>query len=192
MTEEIVEKKSNQGLMIGGVMILLLLLAAAFMGGRLLAPKEETAVPLSSVIQADEMADLILPSGDSQEGAQTFSIPDLQAAPQMPASPPETTGLFLNRIDDTLRVGTGSISAMISSEPGALPEFNYDGVAVDVLVTNQTKLYEDVTEFTMGQTTVQQELIQLENLDNLQENTLIQVWGQRDGDRIVAEVIVIS
>ena len=187
MTEETVEKKSNKGLVIGGIMILLLLLAAAFMGGQMLAPKQETAVPLSSVAQANEMADLTSPGG-----GQTFSVPMPQAAPELPSSPPETTGLFLERIDDTLRVGTGSVSAMISTEPGAVPEFNYDGIAVDVLVTNQTELYEDVTEYALGQTAVQQELIKLENLNNLQENTLIQVWGQRDGDRIIADVIIIS
>ena len=190
MTEESVEKKSNKGLMIGGVMILLLLLAAAFMGGQMLAPKE--AVAISSVTQADEMANLVLRDGDIPEGGEMFSIPDLQAAPQLPSSPPETTGLFVERTDDTLRVGTGSVTAMISTEPGAVPEFNYDGIAVDVLVTNRTQLYEDVTEYALGQTAVQQELIKLENLDDLQENTLIQVWGQRDGDRIIADFIIIS
>jgi hypothetical protein len=192
MTDMTVEKKSSKGLMVGGVLVLLFLLAAAFMGGRLLAPEQETAVPLSGVAQSEGLADLALPSGDSPEGAQTFSQPMLEAAPDMPAGPPEAQGLYIGRTDDMLTIGTGSVTAMISTDPDAVPEFNYDGVAVGVLVTNQTKLYQDVTEFALGQSTVQQELVQLETLDDLQDNTLIQVWGQRDGDRIIAEVIVIS
>lgn len=192
MTEEIVEKQSNNGLMIGGVIILILLLAAAFMGGRLLTSEQETTGPLSGVIQANEMADLALHNDDSPEGTQMFSMPMPEAAPELPASPPEATGLFVGRADDTLTIGTGKITAMIGIEPGAAPEFNYEGIAMDVLVTNQTKLYEDVTEYTFGQTAVQQELLQLENLDDLQENAILQVWGQRDGDRIIADVIIIG
>lgn len=192
MTEEIVETKSYKGMIIGGIMGLLLLLTAALMGGQLLAPQQQTAVPLSSVTQADELADLAVRSSDIPEGAQTFSKSMTEAAPELPARPPETKGLFIGRTDDLLTIGTGSVTAMISAEPGAAPEFNYDGIAVDVLVTNQTVLYEDVTEFTMGQSVVQQELVKVETLDGLQDNTLIQVWGQRDGDRIIAEVIVIS
>jgi hypothetical protein len=188
MTEEIVEKKSNKGLVLGGVMVLLLLLAAAFMGGRLLAPKQETA----GATPANDGATLALGSAAGPEDAQTFSMPMPETAPELPARPPETTGLFIGRTDDTLTIGTGSVTAEISMEPGAVPEFNYDGIAVDVLVTNQTKLYEDVTEAALGQASVQQELHKLETLDDLQDNTLIQVWGQRDGDRIIAEVIVIS
>jgi hypothetical protein len=187
MTQETVEKKSNNGLMIGGGIVLLLLLAAAFMGGQMLAPKGETAVSPQNPTQANEIADLTSP-----DGGQTFSAPKPQAAAGLPSTPPETTGLFLERTDDTLRVGTGSVTAMISTDPDAVPEFSYDGIAMDILVTNQTQLYEDVTEYTFGQTAVQQELIQLENLNDLQENTILQVWGQRDGDRIIADVIIIG
>jgi hypothetical protein len=188
MTEVTIEKKSNRGLMMGGVVVLLLLLAAAFVGGRLLAPTQETA----GAGPANVEAGLALGSADMPEDAQTFSMPMPETAPELPARPPETTGLFIGRTDDTLTIGTGSVTAEISMEPGAVPEFNYDGIAVDVLVTNQTKLYEDVTEAALGQASVQQELHKLETLDDLQDNTLIQVWGQRDGDRIIAEVIVIS
>lgn len=188
MTDMTVEKKSSKGLMVGGVLVLLLLLAAAFMGGRLLAPKQAAAGPS----QANEAAALALPSADGLEGAQTFSGGVAEASAELPNRPPETKGLYIGRTDDMLTIGTGSVSAMFSTDPDAVPEFNYDGIAVDVLVTNQTKLYRDVTEYALGQAAVPQELVRLETLDDLQDNTLIQVWGQRDGDRIIAEVIVIS
>lgn len=191
MAEETVAEKSNKGLMIGSMMVLLLLMTAAFMGVRLLAAAQETAELPSGVLEAGEVADLALRSGDSPEGAQMFNMPLPEAAPELPTSPPETTGVVVDRIDDTLTVGTGSIMAQISSEPGVLQQFNYEGIAVDVLLTNRTKLYEDVTEFTLDSTAVQQELVQLENLNDLQEDRIIQVWGQQDGDRIVADVIVI-
>jgi hypothetical protein len=193
MTEEPIEKKSSssKGLLIGGVVVLLLLLAAAFVGGRLLAPKEEAAELPPGAILSGEGPGLALGGGDMPEGAQTFMMPLPEAAPELPARAPEAMGLFVGRTDDTLTIGTGSVMAMISDDPNSVPEFNYDGIAVEVLVTNQTELYEDVTEFTPGQNSVQQVVEPLENLDDLQDNTTVQVWGQRDGDRIVAEVIVI-
>lgn len=185
MTEDTMEsKKGNKGLMIGGVLLIVLLAGAAFMGGQLLNQSEpETAVP-------------DLPPGMSfnqAEGgeAEFFMIPEIVRAPEVPNREPDESGLYVSRADDTITIGTGNMMAMID-ESGEAPEFSYDGLAVDVLVTNQTELFEDLTQFTPGQTSeVQQEVRSLDNLDNLDESITLQVWGRREGDRIVAETIVL-
>jgi hypothetical protein len=98
--------------------------------------------------------------------------------------------LFIGRTDNTLTIGTGNVMAMISTEPNAVPEFSYDGIKQNVLVTNKTRLYIDRTEYTFGQTAVEQKLEEVENLDMLVENTFVDVWGERSGDQIVADVIL--
>lgn len=184
MTQETTGQKSNRtGLFIGGALLLILLLAAAFMGGQLMAQGEE-GVPLSEIAQPMTL----------QDGgvAQSVQAPAMEMAPGMPAHAPEATGIFIDRTDDILTIGTGTIRAMISTEPNAVPEFSYDGIQQDVLVTNRTKLYIDRTEYQLGQTAVQQVLEEVTNLDMLVENAFVDVWGERTGDRIVADVIVMS
>jgi hypothetical protein len=191
MTQETIGQKSNRtGLFMGGALLLILLLAAAFMGGQLMAQGEE-GVPLSDIDQS-----IMLQDGNVtlQDGgvAQSVQAPAMEMASEMPAGAPDTKGLFIGRTDDTLTLGTGTVMAMISTEPNAVPEFSYDGIKQDVLVTNKTKLYIDRTEYALGQTAVQQELEEVTNLDMLVENAFVDVWGERTGDRIVADVIVMS
>jgi hypothetical protein len=185
MTEEKMEaKKSNKGLLLGGLLLVLLLVGAAFVGGQLLKQGEaETAVP-------DLPPGMVL---DAEEGAnlQTFDLSNIKPAAELPARVPDERGLYVSRADDTITIGTGNVMAMLT-EQSETPEFSYDGIAVEVLVTNQTALYEDITQFTPGQTTeVQQEIRPLDNLDDLDESTTLQVWGRREGDRIIAETIVL-
>jgi hypothetical protein len=183
MTEEpFVDKRRNiLPLIIGGLLLVGLLAAAAFVAGRLLAPAE-SAGGLEIVQDGGVFA--VAPG----EGIDLRAI---VAGPVVPASPPESRGLFIGRSDDTITIGTGNIMA-ISRLPEDPLEYTFDGIEVDVLVMNRTKLYEDITEFTPGQESVQQRVRELENLDMLGEGTTVQVWGTREGDRIVAETIVIT
>lgn len=184
MTEETISKKNNRtGLFFGGAFVLMLLLAATFMGGKLMA-QGEGGVPLSDIAQP-----ITLQNGSV---AQSVPAPLMEMAAELPARAPETKGLFVGRTDDTLTVGTGNVTAMISMEPNAVPEFSYDGIKQDVLVTNKTRLYIDRTEYAFGQTAVTQKLEPVENLDVLTENAMLEVWGERSGDHIVAEAILMQ
>ena len=184
MTEETIGKKNNRtGLLIGSAFVFVLLLAATFMDGKLMA-QDEAALPGSA------MAQPIIPQGDG--AIQTFELPAMETAAELPARAPETKGLYVGRTDDTLTIGTGNVMAMISTEPDAVPEFSYDGIKQDVLVTNKTRLYIDRTEHTFGQTAVTQKLEQVDTLDVLTENAILEVWGERSGDRIVADVILMQ
>lgn len=184
MTEETIGKKNNRvGFFFGGAFVLLLLLAATFLGGKLMA-QGEGGVPLSDVAQPITLQDGSV--------AQSVPAPLMEMAAELPARAPETKGLFVGRTDDTLTIGTGNVMAMISTEPNAVPEFSYDGIQQNVLVTNQTRLYIDKTEYTLGQTAVQQKLEEVESLDVLTENAMLEVWGERSGDQIVAEAILMQ
>lgn len=156
MTEETIGKKNNRtGLFIGGAFVLMLLLAATFMGGKLMA-QGEGGVPLSDLAQP-----ITLQNGSV---AQSVQAPRMDAATELPARAPETKGLYVGRTDKTLTIGTGNVMAMISTEPNAVPEFSYDGIKQNVLVTNKTRLYIDKTEYTFGQTAVEQKLEEVANL----------------------------
>lgn len=166
------------------VVLALLIGGAAFVGGRLLAPAGQVAgepdLPPGMVFNAS-----------AGEEAQFFKLPDIIPAAELPDRAPDERGLFVQRHDDLLTIGTGNVMALISNESGGSPEFSYDGLEVEVLVTNRTALYEDMTEFAMGQESVQQVVRPLANLEDLSDSDTLQIWGQREGDRIVAETIVV-
>jgi hypothetical protein len=56
---------------------------------------------------------------------------------------------------------------------------------VEIIVTAQTTIYENVTP--EGQT---QQVVELGSLEGLGDSSTITVWGRKTGDRIIAEVLV--
>jgi hypothetical protein len=189
MSEETENRSSKRGLVIGVIGLVLLLAAAAFVGGRLLGQPQEEAGP--DALPLPPGAGLL---GEDEFGAgpQMFALPEIVPAAELPARPADYTGLFVDRQDDLLVIGTGNVSAFFSNDPDAAPEFNYDGVQVEVLVTNETELYEDITGLPVGQSSVQQQVRAVDSLDDLDENSTVLIWGRQQGDRIVAEVLAYS
>ncbi len=68
---------------------------------------------------------------------------------------------------------------------------------MEVVVTEQTLIYRDTSLDTIpkpsaGQTTLQiQQVVEPVSLDQVVQGTLVQVWGQKRGDRVIADEIVL-
>jgi hypothetical protein len=75
-------------------------------------------------------------------------------------------------------------------------ESNHDGPTVEVVVTPQTKVYEDVTmrQFDGPPPEGQkiQQVLEPGSSDEIGQASLITVWGKKTGDRFIAEVLVYS
>ena len=124
----------------------------------------------------------------------TFADP-----PELPGEPPDVLGLFLRRQDNSLVLGTGAIEVNVEVVNGdASLSANNDGPEVEVVVTGETVIYEDITESPIigpeeaekGEMVVQREVKQVDNLDNLDENMVVRVWGEKRGDRVIATLLV--
>ena len=70
-------------------------------------------------------------------------------------------------------------------------------VRVEVVVTPDTIIYRDETEIPVGEPgeqsgerTIQQVVKLIHSLEEVGKNFELQVWGERRGDRVVAEVLV--
>jgi hypothetical protein len=181
------------GLIVGGILLLVILGAAAFVGSRLLAGSSPSA--------ANSGGDRVIfqgmaggPNGGIRKSIQL----DIESAPELPTSPAAATGIFVRREDNRYFVGTGNIRMMISAnQSGGAPQtdFSYDGPVVEVVVTRETQLYQDVTEPNFeaaqnGELKLQQVLAPADSLDDVDENTALQVWGERRGDRLIAAIVV--
>jgi hypothetical protein len=118
---------------------------------------------------------------------------DITPAPELPATPPEITGIFVERKDHGVLVQTVSFDAGVGGiAENANPDANR-GPTVEVIVTVGTIVYRETTEFrnpVAGQEFSIQQTVEESTLDNLNEQTMITVWGRRNGDRVVAEVLL--
>lgn len=156
---------------------------------------EETAVASGGgrVIQSVAVDD-----GGASIAVQTTILP----AAELPTEPSAASGLLVRREDNSLTVGTGGIEVNVEvtvDETGqetvqAVPRAT--GPEMEVVVDRNTTLYLDITDYSMGdapesgERIVQQQVKEVGSLEDLPENAEIQVWGNRSGDRITANVLV--
>lgn len=183
----------NKKLSIILAVVIVIVAASAFVGGRLLNGQ---ANPLG-----------FLPFGNG--GMVSVSV-NMTPAPELPTTRPDATGTFAERKDNTITIqtisiemgkGGGVVVAVGSSDNANGPAINSagggDGPKLEVVVTNQTKIYRDATDMgeppTSGnQTLTVQQVVEPGTLDDLKSQTMVMVWGRKNGDRIIADVISYS
>ena len=121
-------------------------------------------------------------------------------AKELPKTPPEVIGLFVERQDNTIVVssiplnagGGGVVVEKGKGESVAGSPVDLDsGPKVEIVVTNETTIYRETTEFSKppeGNETIQQ-TVEESTLDELNSQSMVTVWGRKSGDRIIAEVL---
>lgn len=185
----------NKKLYIVLAVVIVVVAAAAFVGGRLLNGQ---AGPLG-----------LFPMLGGGPGMVSISI-DMTPAPELPTTKPDVTGTFVERNDNTLTIqsipmemgGKGGVVVSVDASGGgegggpAVSSMGGDGPKVDVVVTNETKIYRDATEMPepsgVSENMVVQQKVEEGSLDDLKDQTMVIVWGRKNGDRIIAEVIAYS
>jgi hypothetical protein len=132
-------------------------------------------------------------------GVRTTILP----AQELPKEKSVAFGILIQQQDDNLIIGTGNIDLEVDVEVNgdtgqeqvsAIP--STDGPELEVVLTRDTLLYQDVTDFASsqpdesGEQVIQQQVKQVDTVDKISEHAEIEVWGERRGDRIVATVLV--
>jgi hypothetical protein len=170
-------KKSRRWLWaILGLVLVLFVGAAAFLGGRYLQN--------GSLSTAGGNGGMFSSSGEPGGSVRRqFSNHELIPAPELPKKAPDENGIFVRRQNNSLFVGTGQLLSG-----------SYDGPVVEVVVTNSTKLYRDDTQLDSSPlpsngTKFQQKVVP-GNLDEIGEDSLINAWGRKTGNRLIADVLV--
>jgi len=157
--------------------LILLVGAAAFIGGRMLGVS-----PLGLF-------------GLAGEGDGITILP----AEELPKTPPEVEGLFVERQDNIIIVQGGgpNVENPRGVEVGS-PEHLSGGPKSEVVITTETILYRDTTQPPLRRPSgddprVLQQTVEEGTLDDLNSSqSLVMVWGRKSGDRIIAEVLVYS
>jgi hypothetical protein len=177
------KKTKRTGLIVSGVIALIVLLAgAAFVGGRLL--NQQSGDPNSTAF-----------SGGAG-GAQRVSV-SLERAKELPNAEPAVSGLFAERKDNSIFVTLGDQFMVTVDKDGSVnTKTDGNGQTLEVVVTGDTILYKDVTQLNnvkaQPSSGAIQQQIEPGSLDGIGSNSMISAWGERHGDRVIAEVLLYS
>lgn len=166
-------KIQNKNLYIGLGIIILLVGAAAFLAGRMFSTR-------------------VGPVGLSgpNSGRVSISLDDITPAPELPTTVPEPTGLFVERKDNTVIVQAVSLEAGVGGILENSPMDANSSPQVEIVITDQTTGYRETTEFSRpvaGEEFSIQQTVDESPLDDLNAQTIITVWGRKNGDRVIAE-----
>ncbi len=178
--------QNKRTILIMGVLVLLVG-AAAFVGGRMLNNKVN---PLGLF-------------GLGGKGNMMAVSINLVPAEELPKTPPEVIGLFVERKDKTIIIQSVSLKGggggMVVEKGGGgevqIVGGKNDGPKVEVVVTNETTIYRDTTqpsEPPSGENATIQQTAEESTLDDLNSQSMVTVWGRKSGDRIIAEVLFYS
>ncbi len=180
--------KRSIWLIVGGVALVALLAGGAYVGARLLAHR-----PLAGIPGMGSLGFALKGPG----GAVRYSIKP-KPAPELPQTPADARGIFVRREDRSIFIGTGKVQMMAKASPGgSSPQTStsYDGPVVEVVINQDTTVYRDTTKLPdtppSGDLEVQQ-TVGPGSVDEIGQNSMVQVWGKKTGDRIVAQVLVYS
>ena len=119
-------------------------------------------------------------------------VTDIIPAEELPRTPPEVEGLLVERQDNVIFLET---SQPVTDERG-VEVGSGGGPKIEVVVTNETIIYHDNTKPPSERPTSDnnppiQQTVEEGRLDDLNiSQSLLMVWGRKNGDRIIAEALV--
>lgn len=180
-------RKSKLPYIIGAI-IILLLAGAAFVGARLMNGQGFPGFTLGG-----PGGGFSLGGGDKNV---RINLDDITPAKELPQTPADVRGIFDHRQDNSIFVGTGKVMMTVKKDQSGKVETaaNHDGPTIEVVVTAQTKIYQDVTmkQFNGPPPEGQkiQQVVEGGTLDEIGQPSMLTVWGKKTGDRFIAEVLV--
>lgn len=187
-----------------GIGLIVLLAGGAYYGAQTLASQgrgEETVI--ANPTSNDGLSGVVLDQSEGQlpENGMSGQMMEIavENAAELPDREPDTAGFVLQREDDTFLIGTGEPKISVEMNDDGTPNISINGTegpTVEVVITRDTQLFEDASDVTAllsGESaTFQQQVKQIDSLDDVPENVTMQVWGTKRGERIVADVVVVT
>ena len=139
------------------------------------------------------------------DGSVSSTIKTL-ASPDLPPEDPVTVGVFKSSEDNTLILGEGPLEIELNVEvigdgqPVPVISISNFGPDVEVVIPVGAVIYRDVTEtpsmrsgnLKPGDNIIPQQLKVISDISDIADDTIISVWGDKRGDRVVADVIVLK
>ena len=176
-------------MLFGGLaLVVVMLAAAAYVGATWLGRGQRTA-------GGGGGPQMMLSRSGGGKGAVQSTKLDVIPAPEVPQSGADQKGIFTRRQDNSIFIGTGQIKMMFSKPQAsnATPSTSasYDGPVIEVVVTHDTQVWQDETDFMKaGSDGKVQQVVKPGTVEDIGKDAIVNVWGQRSGDRVVADTLV--
>ncbi|MBI3942843.1 MAG: hypothetical protein HY326_07505 [Chloroflexi bacterium] len=177
-----------------GLILIALLAGAAFVGARFLSAQSQPPDPQGDFFVKGSGAGVAV-LGGSGPGATSFRL-EIEHAKELPNTPSDVSGVLTRREDNSLFLGTGKIMMAFSkgNDGNAQPmKPSFDGPVVEVVLTRDTQIYRDVTGIPAPGSAASgkvQQVVEPGSKEDIGENTVVHVWGEKRGDRTVAQILV--
>jgi hypothetical protein len=183
-------------LIIGSVLVVALLAGGAFMAMRLLNAKTQ-----SSMNPGGKGSNLIMQSQGGPGGGKAQFYAKQIPAPELPKQTIDLRGQVVSVKDNSIFVGQmdkfvmGVKNGVVQQQPTP------PGPYTEVVVSKDTKIYRDITMENMPTPSANsspdnpaeiQQSVELVDVSAITPSSMVQVWGQRRGDRLIAEVMVVT
>ena len=176
---------------IGAVALVVLLVAAAFVGGQLLNTEVAGASPLQMVTGLAGIE-----SGANAPGMQSTFEMAMEQAKEIPQTEPDVAGLLARRGDKSIFITTGTVVMTVGANPDGTLSVNgtADGPEVEVVIPHTAQVYVDTTGSTRAGASQAGETIRQTvepgTVDEIGKNSMVSVWGERRGDRVIAHTVL--
>jgi hypothetical protein len=177
------------GWLLGGGLLIGLLALGAFTAVRLLTAQGQGGGLEPGLIVYEDVF-------DDGSGSPVTVRTVIEPAAELPARPAEASGIFLHQQDNSYFVGTGSTSVNVNIVNGERSvAVDHSGPEIEVVTHRETRFYRDITEVDYQATEsverrYQQQLQVVERPAALPQGGSFAAWGEKRGDRLVADVIV--
>jgi hypothetical protein len=168
---------------IGIVGLVLLVGGAAFLGGRLVNGEGQGfSLPFG-----------IDGNGEARQGLYL----QVEPAKEIPTAEQTAIGAFIRRADNSVFIGTGKRAQVRpANQSGNVTTPTGYSSEIEVVVTHDTRVYRDVTDRQFksppqnGQRV--QQVVEAGQIEEIGEDSNVQVWGRQNGNRIIADVLLYS
>ena len=175
---------------IAGVLMILLLAGAAYLGARMLNQRA-SGMGLQAVMGPV--------NGQGGPVRREMRL-NVKHAEEIPARKADVLGVVTEMGDNTISVGTDPVMTTSVSEGGEVAtDLKINGQVTEVVITSDTQIYIDTTfknapdpENMPGEDEEIQQTVEAADSSALEKDSTVLVWGQKRGDRVVAEVILVS
>lgn len=197
----------NKKYVVIGFVVVLLLAGASFMAGRLLLQTAQANDGPQIMMGLD--GEMMTSGGGPMIGGQNTGMQDammveMEGAPELPQRAQDVMGTIEKIADNSIFVSAlnGMETMIMIDENGNIetdsdaPES--DANQVEIVITQDTEIYREVMEMlditdpnAMEELpeTIKQE-VELITMEEIGDNGFITAWGQKRGERLIAEVVL--
>jgi hypothetical protein len=126
----------------------------------------------------------------SASGDLVMTSIQMEPSKDLPQERDIAAGTYSGRADNIIHVK--EIAVSVVNGVGYAGGDDANSVMHDVLVTKETKIFQDVTDYSTAGQGVTQQVVEPSDLEEMSEDAFVQVWGRNSGDRVIADTICFS